>query len=323
MEEDFAKSKGIEFYAVPTGKLRRYFSLNNLVDFFKIPVGVIVSIFKILSWKPDIIFSKGGFVGIPIVIAGAFCNVPILIHESDYSAGLGTKIASFFARKVAVSNVDTIQSLPKFARASAVLTGIPIRKEVGNGSSEDAVDFLGRNGKVSKKLPYVLIMGGSTGALNLNRIIWSSLKDLLKFVNVIHIAGKGKMSSKVMGSSLKFNGYFEFEYLNNEIFDIYELVSVVVCRSGAGTVAEINAMGIPAIYVPLPAGSSRGDQFENATHMANKNSVLIEEEILTFDILVKKIKSMLGAKKGKKSLANDATNKICNLIIDMIKHGND
>ena len=291
LEQAFCEEQNIPFKSVATGKLRRYFSLQNIVDWFKLPLGIMQSLRIVREFKPDVIFSKGGYVAVPVVLAGGILRKKIVTHESDFTPGLATRISSIFAAQICVPTEKTKSFFQKRLREKVVVTGNPIRKEILKGTRKGSEKFL----KAKTTSPVLLVMGGSTGAQKLNELIWNSLPELTKEFTVIHATGKGKNSG-----GKKSKKYFEFEYIGKELKDIYAITDLVVCRSGAGTVSEINALGLPAIYMPLSSGASRGDQFENATHVSATPHIILNDFKVTPDEFVKEVQDFYKKNKDKK-----------------------
>lgn len=311
LEELFCESQNIPFKSVLTGKLRRYFSVQNLLDTFKIPIGILQSIIYIARFKPDVIFSKGGYVAIPVVIAGGFMCKKIVIHESDFTPGVATKISSFFANKICVPTEKTKKYFSTKTQKKVIVTGNPIRSELLKGTKKEALKFL----KIKEiKSPVLLVMGGSTGALALNKLIWENLDSILKKYTVIHITGKGKIKA------INRKNYFTFEYIDSELKDIYAITDIVICRSGAGTVSEINALGLPAIYVPLSSGASRGDQFENAKYMSETPHIILNQDSVNDKKLLtalKEIQFKKNVRNQKSKNIKTAVKKIVEVIINV------
>lgn len=305
---------GIRFRAISVGKMRRYFSFANFLDVFKIPLGVLQAMRHISNFKPDVIFSKGGYVAMPVVVAGWILRRRIVIHESDFTPGMATKISALFAEKICVPHARTKGKFPKKLRDKVVVTGNPVREEIVKGSKKNALKFLGVK---EIKNPVLLVMGGSTGALSLNEMIWGNAEKLLGKFTVIHITGKGK------GRRLRKKNYFAFEYVDKELKDIYALTDIVACRSGAGTVSEVNALGLPAVYVPLSSGASRGDQLENAKYMSETQHIILDEKIGNAEF----VKSIMDfyeknrRKKRRKQNVSLAAKKIVLELMNSVKLG--
>ncbi len=248
--------KDVDFYSVSTGKLRRYFSLTNLLDFFKVPVGIVESFFLLRKLKPDLIFSKGGYVGLPVVIGGWLARIPVIIHESDAIPGLTTKITRKFAK----------QFWSSYGIEGSKKVELPIRQSLREGDPS----------KFKKDRDVLLVMGGSLGADALNEFTASHLAELLKQYDIIHITGKGKQAGKDQ------EGYTAIEYAGEEMADIYAAADITLCRAGAGTIHELKALGKKAVLVPLPTSKSRGEQFANGKASGYQ---IINEEFLTLETL--------------------------------------
>lgn len=269
MEAELIKAQGIPYEGISSGKLRRYFDLKNFTDPFRVIKGLFEARKIIKNYSPDIVFSKGGFVSVPVVMAAAFLKIPVIIHESDITPGLANKIASKFATKICTNFPETLQYLPK---SKAVLTGSPIRSELLTGDPEAARKLNGFDNK-----PTLLVIGGSLGSVIVNTAIRKSLKDILKEFNVIHICGKGNVDESLLNTT----GYRQYEYVNDELRDFFALADVVVSRAGANTICELLALRKPNILIPLSGAASRGDQILNAESFENSGySEVIDEDSL-------------------------------------------
>ncbi|MCL1924556.1 MAG: undecaprenyldiphospho-muramoylpentapeptide beta-N-acetylglucosaminyltransferase [Defluviitaleaceae bacterium] len=257
--------KDIPYFRISTGKLRRYLSVKNLTDPFKVVKGVGDAIKIMKRINPDVVFSKGGFVTVPVVLAAKILKIPVVIHESDITPGLANKIAIPFAKKVCVSFPETALKLGE----KATLTGTPIREEIFKGDKT-------RLNYSLRSLPTVLFTGGSTGSATINNAVWGNIESLLNNYNIIHLTGKGKVNKNI-----KKEGYIQLSYANAEMPHIYNLADIVVCRAGANTLAEILALKKPNLLIPLPLSQSRGDQIENAKSFEAQgfSKVLQEENI--------------------------------------------
>jgi len=245
---------------ITCGKLRRYFSFRNFIDFFKVPVGIIQSFFIVLKFKPEVLFSKGGFVAVPVVIgaklAGIFSRgkVSIIIHESDVVPGLANRISAKFADKIFVSFEESVGFFKGSAGRCVTVTGNPVRREIFGGSLEAGLKMC----RFNRFKTIILAMGGSQGAMQINNLIWNNLDEILKKYQVVHIVGKGNFNIGV-----KKAGYKQFELLFEELKDIYACSSIVVSRGGANSLAEISALNKKAVIIPLGEETSRGDQIKN------------------------------------------------------------
>jgi len=312
-DSDFNKSisdAGIKVKTIKAGKLRRYFSVENLADVFRIPVGIAQSLYRICRFKPDVVFSKGGFASVPPVVAARILKIPILTHESDIVPGLANKMISFFATEMLVSFEDTQK---RFPCKKVVLTGNPVRKDIFKGDKKRAIAFFG----FKENIPTVLIFGGSQGAQKLNEIILKSLPDILEKCQAIHICGiknyekmKNALGEKKLGPEtsglssflprLANERYKIYPYLDKEMKDAYALADVVVARAGANSLAEIIALSKLSIIIPLST-SANNHQLQNAEFFAKKGILnLIKEENLTSSKLTSEIFAMLESGAGDK-----------------------
>lgn len=257
---------GVRYKGIFTGKIRRYFSLWNVIDMFLLPIGIVQSLFILLSFRPKVVFSKGGFVSFPVTASARLLGIPVVLHESDATPGLANKMMGKFARKICISYGETAKF---FSRGKVTLTGNMVRRDIVSGDIEAALAFTGLKGKK----PVVLVMGGSLGAQFLNDLVLNNLEDFLKDYEVVHICGAGKVKG------IKRSGYRAFEYIGEEMKDIYALMDIVVTRSGANTLAELAAIGKPVILIPLGKNASRGDQIINArAYEKDHNAIVIMEE---------------------------------------------
>lgn len=258
--EKFIERRGLkrfEIREITCGKLRRYFSLRNFIDFFKVPIGIIQSFFIVLKFKPDVIFSKGGFVAVPVVIGARLASrhVKIFIHESDVVPGLANRICARFADKIFVSFSESVKFFGARLAGKIIVTGNPVRREIFGGSREAGLKMCGFNRFKS----VILAMGGSQGATQINNLVWNNLDELLKKYQVVHIVGKGNLNFGV-----KKLGYRQFELLFDELKDVYAACEIVVSRGGANSLSEISALNKKAVIIPLGEETSRGDQIKNA-----------------------------------------------------------
>ena len=276
IEKELIEPFGIPYHGISSGKLRRYFSLQNFTDPFRVIKGLGEAKNLIRDLKPDVIFSKGGFVSVPVVLAGKKCKVPIIIHESDMTPGLANKIAIPSATKICCNFPETLAHLPK---EKAVLTGSPIRQELLSGNKIAAMDLCG----FSADKPVILVIGGSLGAVAVNNAVRSALPELLESFQIVHLCGKGKIDETLSNTK----GYKQFEYIKNELRDIFALADIVISRAGANAICELLALRKPNILIPLSASASRGDQILNARSFECQGfSIVLEEEEVTKDTLL-------------------------------------
>ena len=232
--------------------------------------------------KPDVLFSKGGFVSVPVVLAARHFHIPTIIHESDLTPGLANKICIPSAWKVCCNFPETLQYLPA---DKAVLTGSPIRQELLKGDPIRALQFTG----LAPGKPVILVMGGSLGAAAVNEAVRSILPRLLKDFHVIHLCGRDKIDLSLNGLS----GYVQYEYIKGELKDLFALSDIVISRAGANAICELLALRKPSLLIPLPAASSRGDQILNARSFEKQGfSMVLEEENITPDSLLEAVRAL-------------------------------
>lgn len=282
IEKELIEAFNIPYHGISSGKLRRYFSWQNFSDPFRVLKGFREAHSLIKQLKPDVIFSKGGFVSVPVVLAAKRCKVPAIIHESDMTPGLANKIAIPSASKVCCNFPETLKYLPE---GKAVLTGSPIRQELLSGNKIAAMDLCG----FSADKPVILVIGGSLGSVVVNDAVRQALPELLKDFQIVHLCGKGKLDPSL--NNLK--GYAQFEYIKNELKDIFALSDIVISRAGANAICELVALRKPNLLIPLSANASRGDQILNARSFERQGfSMVMEEEELTKDSLLDTVQSL-------------------------------
>ncbi|QAA31624.1 undecaprenyldiphospho-muramoylpentapeptide beta-N-acetylglucosaminyltransferase [Clostridium manihotivorum] len=288
MEKDIIKKANIEYFGISSGKLRRYFDLKNFSDPFKVLKGMLEAYKIIAKEKPDVVFSKGGFVTVPVVIAASIKKIPVVTHESDMTPGLANKIAAPFCDKLCVTFPESLKYIKD---NKGVYTGTPIRKELFDGSRLKGKKVCG----FTDDKPILFIIGGSLGSRAINEAIRSSLDELLKKYNIIHICGKGNLDSKY--KDLK--GYVQFEYVSEELPDLMNAADYIISRAGANVIWEVLALKKPNILVPLSAKVSRGDQVLNAdSFKQNGYSLVIQDEELTKEKLIEQL-DILAKDKNK------------------------
>ena len=306
IEKELIEPFGIPYHGISSGKLRRYFSVQNFTDPFRVLKGFREARVLIKDLKPDVIFSKGGFVSVPVV--------PVIIHESDMTPGLANKIAIPSATKVCCNFPETLDALP---RDKAVLTGSPIRQELLSGNKIAAMDLCG----FTADRPVILVIGGSLGSVVVNKAVREALPELLKDFQVIHLCGKGKMDESLSGTK----GYCQFEYIKNELRDIFALADIVISRAGANAICELLALRKPNLLIPLSAKASRGDQILNARSFERQGfSLVIEEEELTTQALIDSVHRLYTDKGSfidamRNSRQQDSINTIIGLIEEVSK----
>ncbi len=282
IEKELIEQFGIPYHGIATGKLRRYFSLQNFTDPFRVLKGMNEAKKLVKILKPDVIFSTGGFVSVPVVLSGKRCRVPVIIHESDMTPGLANKLSLSAATKVCCNFPETLELLPD---GKALLTGSPIRQELLTGDKFKAREFLG----FTSDKPVILVVGGSLGAVAVNEAVRAVLPKLLKSYQVIHLCGRGKLDESLKG----LNGYAQFEYVKEELKDLFALTDIVISRAGANAICELLALHKPNLLIPLSASASRGDQILNARSFERQGfSIVLEEESLTDDALLDAVENL-------------------------------
>ena len=282
IEKKLIEELDIPYYGISSGKLRRYFDVKNFTDPFRVLKGFHEAKKLMKQLKPDIVFSKGGFVTVPVVIAAKKCKVPAIIHESDMTPGLANKLCIPSAVKVCCNFPETVKNLPQ---EKAVLTGTPIRKELLSGDKEAGRRFCG----FTSDKPVLMVIGGSLGAASVNNHIRSILPELLKEFQVVHLCGKDKTDESLTGTE----GYVQYEYIKNELADLFALSDIVISRAGANAICEISALHKPNLLIPLSANASRGDQILNARSFERQGfSMVLEEEEITDQKLLDSIRSL-------------------------------
>ena len=273
--EDFQ----IPYTGISTGKFRRYLDIKNLTDPFRVIKGYSEAKKYLKQWKPDVVFSKGGFVSVPVVRAAASLKIPCIIHESDMTPGLANKLCFPVAKKICCNFPETYETLPS---DKAVLTGTPIRKELSQGNKLAGLDMCG----FTANKPVIMVIGGSLGAANVNKAVRDALPQLLEKFQVVHLCGKDKLDNLLLTTP----GYKQFEYIKDELKDIFAMADIVISRAGANAICELLALRKPNILIPLPAASSRGDQILNADSFEKQGfSIVVHEDDLTTKLLVDKV----------------------------------
>ena len=281
IEKLLVAEAGIPYYGISSGKLRRYFSWQNFIDPFKVIKGIFDAYFAIAKIKPKVVFSKGGFVTVPVIFASWLQRIPVIIHESDFSSGLANRLSIPFATKVCVTFPETVKHLAKYA-AKVKHTGLPIRSDILQGNVDKGRALCGFNAE----LPILFVVGGSTGSAKINQAVRSVLDILIQNYQVVHACGKGNLDNNLK----EHPRYQQFEYLGTELADILAIADLVVSRSGANAVFEFLTLRKPNLLIPLSKLSSRGDQILNAkSFQARGYSAVLFEEDLTSESLLSAI----------------------------------
>ena len=278
IEKKLISDYRIPYYGIATGKFRRYFDPKNFTDPFRVMKGYGEARKYLKQIKPDIVFSKGGFVSVPVVRAAASLEIPCIIHESDMTPGLANKLCIPVAQKICCNFPETVPMLPE---GKAVLTGSPIREELSKGNKIAAYDMC----NFTSNKPVIMVIGGSLGAEAINKTVRDALPQLLEDFQIVHICGKDKVDNLM----LQIEGYKQFEYLKSELKDVFAMADIVISRAGANAICELLALKKPNLLIPLSAHSSRGDQILNAKSFESQGfSLIIDEDYLTEDLLVEK-----------------------------------
>ena len=315
IEKKLMEDFNIPYFGIATGKFRRYFDPKNFSDPFRVLKGMREARKYLKEIKPDVVFSKGGFVSVPVVRAAYSLGIPCIIHESDMTPGLANKLCIPVARKVCCNFPETFSMLPT---SKAVLTGSPIRKELAMSSKEAGYRLCGFD--ASK--PIIMVVGGSLGSAAINQAVRDVLPELLKDFQVVHLCGKEKMDNLLLTTS----GYKQFEYVRSEMKDLFAMADLVISRAGANAISELLALKKPNILIPLPMGSSRGDQIMNAKSFESQGfSIVIDEDDLTNKLLLEKIQELYFNRftyidAMSKSNQRDAIGTIIGLIEDAVNN---
>ncbi|MCR5420920.1 MAG: undecaprenyldiphospho-muramoylpentapeptide beta-N-acetylglucosaminyltransferase [Lachnospiraceae bacterium] len=314
IEKNLINDIGIPYHGISSGKLRRYFSLRNFTDPFRVLKGFSEANKLIKKIKPDIIFSKGGFVSVPVVIAAKKNKVPAIIHESDMTPGLANRLCFGSAEKICCNFPETLSLLPA---DKAVLSGSPIREELLKGDPQKGRNFTGFN----DKKPVITVIGGSLGAANVNKAIRNILPELIKKYNIIHLTGKGKSDDSLNNIS----GYKQYEYIKEELKDLFALSDIVISRAGANAICELLALKKPNLLIPLPSKSSRGDQLLNAESFKKQGySMVLTEDILNDTLLFDTINKLYDDRlKYIKAMSESDQNSAIETILGLIKKYSD
>ena len=315
IEGRLVKNLGVSYHEVAVGKLRRYFSFKNLVDPFKVIVGLIQSFWLIVKIKPDLVFSKGGYVALPVTIAAWILQVPVVMHESDLTLGLANRVAARFAAKICIGFPEALQGLRKYTKKTLV-TGIPVRSEFISASSEIGRKICGFN---SEK-PILVVLGGSLGSQKINVELRKLLPKLLDSFQIAHICGEGKVNDNI-----NYFGYQQFAYLDEELPHLLAAADLVISRAGANTLGELVFLQKPSVLMPLGNQASRGDQLINANYFAKHgfSKLLLDSEINSENLY----RAILTAFEDKEKMirelkkleSRDAVKLIIKLISELTK----
>ena len=309
IEKKLITEQNVPYYGIATGKLRRYFDLKNFTDPFRVIKGCFEAKKLIKKLNPDVVFSKGGFVSVPVVLAAHRQHIPVIIHESDMTPGLANKICIPYASKVCCNFPETVAMIPD---GKGVLTGTPIRAELSKGDRQTGLDLC----HFTSNKPVIMVIGGSLGAQHVNEAVRSILPSLLEKFQIVHLCGKGKVDESFYSTT----GYYQFEYIDKELKDLFAAADIVVSRAGANAIFELLSLNKPNLLIPLPAGASRGDQILNAESFKKQGfSMVLSEDEMTNESLYLSICELYEKRAQyidcmKKSAGNDSINQIVSLI---------
>ena len=310
IEKDLITKEGIPYHGISSGKLRRYFDWKNFSDPFRVIKGYGQARSLLKQIKPSIVFSKGGFVSVPVVLAAKSLHIPAIRHESDMTPGLANKIAMKGAVKICCNFPETVKYLPE---GKGVLTGSPIRQQLLHGDRQKALEFTGLKGDRH----ILLIIGGSLGSVFINNAVRGALDDLLQKFEIIHLCGKGNLDPSLDGK----DGYVQYEYISKELPDLFAAADLVISRAGANAICELLALHKPNILIPLSRNASRGDQILNAESFKKQGfSYVIEEEDVNEKTLTEAIHYVADHKdEYKKAMADSGQMDSISKIVSLIK----
>lgn len=310
IEKKLIEDMRIPYHGISSGKLRRYFDVRNFSDPFRVIKGCGEASCLVKSLKPDVVFSKGGFVSVPVVLAAKKHRVPAIIHESDMSPGLANKLCIPSAVKICCNFPEAMEHLPK---DKAVLTGTPIRQELFQGDPLEAIRFTG----LSANKPTILVVGGSTGSVKVNEAVRGCLDELLKTYQIIHLCGKDKVDPAFENRS----GYVQYEYIKKELSSLLAFADIVISRAGANAICELQALAKPNVLIPLGSSASRGDQLLNAESFQKQGfSHVLLEENLTNATLLEAVREVYDHRSDyRKTMEASRMSNSIDIIMDLIR----
>lgn len=308
IEKDLIQAEKIKYYGISSGKLRRYFDFKNFTDPFRVIYGYFEAMSILKKIKPDVVFSKGGFVSVPVALAAKSLNIPVVIHESDLSLGLANKICLPCAKYICCNFPETIKGLKS---NKAILTGSPIRQELLCPDKNMTKIF-------KDEKPVILVVGGSLGSAFINKIIRSSLDKLLKDFNILHICGKNNIDKNLINKQ----GYLQYEYVKDELKNFFDMSSIIISRAGANSISEILALKKPNILIPLSSKASRGDQILNADSYKKSgfSEVLIEDKLTDTELVDMIYKVYKNRQIYIDKMKDSKQNNSIELIIEILKN---
>ena len=314
-EKGLIEATGTKYYGISSGKLRRYLEWKNFSDPFRVMNGFFEAKRILRKIKPDFIFSKGGFVSVPVVLAAKARHIPAVIHESDMTPGLANRIALRGATTVCCNFPETVE---KLQGNRAIWTGTPIRQELFSGDANRGLSFCGFDSANDK--PVLLIIGGSQGSVFINNAVRGSLDELLKDFRIIHLCGKGNLDESLKNRE----GYAQYEFISKELPDLFAAADIIISRAGANAIFELLALKKPNILIPLGLNASRGDQILNARSFEKQGfSKVLEEESVTAELLTDTVRKVYADRDQyilamEASPSGDSIAKIVNILNESI-----
>ncbi len=314
IERELIEKEGIPYFAISTGKLRRYASMENVKDIFRVVEGIHEAKQLIKKLKPDVVFSKGGFVAVPVVLAAKAYKVPVICHESDITPGLANKIAMPFAKKVCTTFPETVKYIKK---DKGINTGTPIRDMLFSGNKAEGLDICG----FTDEKAVVMMMGGSLGSVKINNVLRKDLDSLLEKYQIVHICGKGNFELSLMGKK----GYTQFEYVSEELPHIFAAADIIISRAGSNSISEFLALKKPSLLIPLSAKASRGDQILNAKSFEKQGfSMVLQEEDMNEKSLLDAVNKLYGEREKyianmNESHLSNGTEQVMKVIREAVK----
>jgi len=282
IEKDLVKENGIPYLSISTGKLRRYLAVKNFTDPFRILAGFFQSLRHLYREKPQAVFSKGGFVSVPVVMAAWFLKIPVILHESDMTPGLANKLSKPFSKKICVTFSETLDYV---GTQKGIHTGSPIRSILKSGNPDLGYALTG----FTSDKPIIMMMGGSIGSVKINNVLRKALPEILKKYQLIHLCGKGNIDT----NRLHLKGYCQYEYVSENLKDLFAITDMMISRAGSNAINEFLYLQLPSLLIPLSKSASRGDQILNARSFEQKGfSLILDEESLTPDTLIEKLNTL-------------------------------
>ncbi len=274
------RNHGVPFFGIHTGKLRRYWNFQNVIDAFKVPLGFFQALRILRQKKPAVVFAKGGYVSLPVVVAARALKILVWLHESDLTPGLANRLCARAATQLWLSFPESTRYFWGRDEESVHVVGNPIRSEITQGNKKRGYEFT----HCSSEKPVILVMGGSSGAASLNTLIFKIIPQLTRHAQVVHVTGALKDDARTLCDALaqKEKSYHHFDFIGEDLPNVYSITDLAVSRAGSGSLFELLACGIPMVLVPLPKSASRGDQIENAAAFATKGwATTLDQDSLT------------------------------------------